>query len=277
MTKSTVSLTILGLLIFFTSCKSQNSETQQETKREIAGSAHLRAPAYPLVTHNPNFSIWSMTDKLNEQPTKHWTGKDQSLLGIVKVDDKFYRFMGKDSKIYESVLPTSDEDTYTVAYSEQEPTGKWTTTDYDDSSWKKGEAPFSDNETLAKTVWRSNNLYFRRSFDLANTDYEKLYLKLRHDDNVTVFLNGDKIYDVNGWDDSFKFIPIKDAVKGKLKPTGNVLAVHIRNTAGGQWLDAGLATEAKVDNATTIEEAEQTSVVGEREKVAKLRLRGSSC
>ncbi|MAZ28252.1 MAG: glutaminase [Cytophagaceae bacterium] len=251
---------MLGLLIFFTSCKSQNSETQQETKREIAGSAHLRAPAYPLVTHNPNFSIWSMTDKLNEQPTKHWTGKDQSLLGIVKVDDKFYRFMGKDSKIYESVLPTSDEDTYTVAYSEQEPTGKWTTTDYDDSSWKKGEAPFSDNETLAKTVWRSNNLYFRRSFDLANTDYEKLYLKLRHDDNVTVFLNGDKIYDVNGWDDSFKFIPIKDAVKGKLKPTGNVLAVHIRNTAGGQWLDAGLATEAKVDNATTIEEAEQTSV-----------------
>jgi len=67
----------------------------QAAAQPAASSLLLRPPAVPLVTHDPYFSVWSTSDTLAGERTKHWTGAPHGMVGMVRIDGKPYRFMGQ--------------------------------------------------------------------------------------------------------------------------------------------------------------------------------------
>ncbi|MRG43594.1 DUF4965 domain-containing protein [Chitinophaga sp. SYP-B3965] len=220
-----------------------------------------KAPSYPLITHTPYFSIWSSSDKLNGSVTKHWTGADHSLVGIIKVDDTYYRFLGKETNEFITVLPAADETAYEVAYTLSNPGSGWFETGFNDKEWKTGGAPFSDDRRKAKTRWNTDDLWVRRTFTLGNdVNFDNLFLKINHDDNIDIYLNGKPIYHKEGWVNNYTFLDLQEQLKTNLKTGKNVLAFHVRNTAGGRFLDAGIARKIETTDSKLIREAAQKNV-----------------
>jgi hypothetical protein len=212
----------------------------------LAGKLALsqqKAPAYPLITHDPYFSIWSMTDTLNTSTTKHWTETDHSLVGFINVDGKSYRVIGNDPKKYLTVLPTSEEQKYTARYSITQPPAGWEKESFDDATWQTGEAPFSSRRNGPGTLWNTKDIWVRRTFTPGEqVVFADPRLCIKYDDDAEVFLNGERIYSSKGVLRKYQYFPIA----ARLKKGQNVLAIHVLNTGGGAFLDAGLAKEMTV-------------------------------
>ena len=205
----------------------------------ISFSQVNKAPAYPLAVHDPYFSIWSFSDKLNESTTKHWTGADHSLMGLVNVDGKLYKFLGDFPRELKAILPDSDLQPYNCLFTETKPTGEWTSIEYDDSRWKTGKGIFGTKNMSPQTEWSGREIWIRRTFNIQQLNIHELLLKTKYDDNVEIYLNGEKIFNA-GCCSANKEILLSKSIEQKLRTGKNVLTMYCENTGGQAYIDAGL-------------------------------------
>jgi hypothetical protein len=218
-----------------------------------------KMPAYPLVTHNPYFSIWSFSDEVQKSTTRHWTGYDQGLIAYAKVDGVQYKILGDMQLPSTPIAAVGEEGPVNCLYTFETPGAGWNQEKFETTNWKTGKLPFGkgwDNDFA--TAWDTKEIWVRRTFnyDGANIDY--LLAKLRYDEDVEIYLNGNKIYNCgNCYVTSVKTYPLEEAVKKYLHKGENTIAMHCINTQGYAWLDAGLYAQKKFTN---IQQAKQQDV-----------------
>jgi len=231
-----ISLTLFVTAIVLASCGGR----QQPGSSKHEAGVELRAPAFPLITIDPYTSAWSTSDKLFDSPVKHWTGRNHSLLGAIRVDGTTYRFMGKEEFAMQPVLANAKHEAWEGKYIEKAPAKGWEKPGFNDKSWKTGKAGFGTPNTFdTKTAWQSKEIWVRREFTLPTPASDgEYYLIYAHDDDFELYLNGTEI--VNTGNRARGHV-VEKLDKSLLSADGkNVIAAHCLDRGGLAYVDFGI-------------------------------------
>jgi hypothetical protein len=127
-------------------------------------------------------------------------------------------------------------------YTLRKPAAGWQATDFDAADWKEASGGFGTNGTPGArlaTTWATNNIWMRKTFHLDSIPANPV-LWMHHDEDVEVYLNGESIAILKGFTTEFEAVPVPAAKRSMLKVGTNVMAVHCRQTSGGQFIDVHL-------------------------------------
>ncbi len=143
----------------------------------------------------------------------------------------------------EVLVPTAESAPQSWRYTTSPPGEDWMKPGIEDSAWSKGEAGFGREGTpgaVVRTRWTSEQIWLRREFKLERLRDADLGLRIHHDEDAQVYLNGVLVAELRGYTTEYVERPLKDAARRALREGHNVLAVHCRQTGGGQYIDVGL-------------------------------------
>jgi hypothetical protein len=156
--------------------------------------------------------------------------------------------VGYEAATYTVIVPTSEKTKQSWKYTTTAPAAAWSTAAFDDGAWSAGNGGFGTEGTpgaVIGTAWNGADIWLRRSFNpgaLTAAQIGALVLRLHHDEDVEVYINGVRALAVTGYTVSYEYAFISDAAKKAVVSNGtNTLAVHCHQTTGGQYIDAGLA------------------------------------
>jgi hypothetical protein len=128
-------------------------------------------------------------------------------------------------------------------YTLREPPANWNTPDFVPENWMTGPAGFGSKDVpgnRTRTVWQSSDIWLTRRFTIAEGDLSKAKLRVHHDDDVEIYLNGKMALATKAWLTDYALFDIAPEALASLKPGTNSIAVHCHQINGGQYIDVGL-------------------------------------
>lgn len=146
-------------------------------------------------------------------------------------------------------VPAAQSQPIQWRYTTTQPAAGWHLPGFDDSPWPQGPAGFGTAGTpgtTVRTTWSTTDIWLRRAFTLGSAPLNKPRLLAHHDETATVYLNGVLAATLLSYTTSYDQFGLAPEAVAALHPGTNMLAIHCQQTAGGQYIDAGIVEEPPV-------------------------------
>lgn len=165
---------------------------------------------------------------------------------LAKIDPKLLRLANQELPLLtpaDLILSDASQDKPEWRYTFANPGEGWKGTDFNDSSWSTGTAGFGNPESRAAkvgTLWKTNDIWLRRSFVLSSANFKNLKLEIRHDDDVEVYFNGVLACARQGYLVDYLCLDALPEAARALRVGTNIVAAHCHQKGGDQFFDLGL-------------------------------------
>lgn len=131
-------------------------------------------------------------------------------------------------------------------YTLEEPDEGWVKRRFDDDDWEKGRAGFGTPGTpgaLIGTKWDTQDIWLRTELDMdRGLKDAQMVAQLHHDEDVEIYVNGGLLLERKGYRGDYETVILSEDQRGLFSfLRKNVIAIHCRQTRGGQFVDFGLA------------------------------------
>ena len=158
--------------------------------------------------------------------------------------------------IAKSVLVgTSERTPVRWRFTLQEPATNWVQSVFDDAAWNYAPGGFGTAGTpgaVVRTEWNTSNIWLRREFEVRSNSSlsqpRSLALRIHHDEDAEVYLNGVEAARLPRWTSGYVEVPLTAEAVHALHAGRNSLAIHCRQNSGGQYIDAGLVEYLRAGN-----------------------------
>jgi hypothetical protein len=146
----------------------------------------------------------------------------------------------------EVLAPTAEDEPIPWRYTLQQPSDGWFRSDFDDSKWRQGPGGFGTRGTpgsVVRTEWNTSDIWLRRELVLPADKLAAPQLRIHHDEDAEVYINGVLAAKLPGYISSYEEVDLVGQARSSLRAGRNVMAVHCHQTKGGQYIDVGIVRE----------------------------------
>jgi len=148
-------------------------------------------------------------------------------------------------------LPTAQRGGHQWRYTTERPPENWMQPEFDDSGWKVGKSGFGTEGTpgaIVGTKWATGEIWLRTKITMPKLSPEDVvWLEVHHDEDCEIYVNGKLLWREGGYLTRYKTVRLRPEQIALFREGENTIAVHCRQTIGGQFIDVGFVMLRSAD------------------------------
>lgn len=215
-----------------------------KTTDELREAYHiLMVRMHPLIGKGLAAAVYTQTTDVEIEVNGLMTYDREVIKFDVAETAKWHKALEGPAPEFNNLVPTSEMVPQTWSYTTTKPADGWEKPAFELKEWNVGNGGFGTRGTpgiALGTDWNTKDIWIRRVFELKEVPTGEVWLRVHHDEDAEVYINGVLAAKLSGFTTSYGEVPLTAAGRKALKAGANLIAIHCKQTGGGQYIDAGL-------------------------------------